>query len=156
MALIEVRFGVVSVNADRNCQPYNRIQRVADAAPNIMGILFYFGIFYLAGLAQWMVWKRITREVNQHLPDSEQYPTSVLAFSPRSSQSPINQFKIWQLHRQFFRNSYLRWLYLATLALMILFLGLCVQFDRSHSIAHSGAVVVTPPSPTAGGKSQLV
>jgi hypothetical protein len=103
-----------------------------------MGILFYFGMFYSAGLAQWMIWKRITTEVNQHLPDSEQYPTSVLAFSPRSFQSPINQFKIWRLHRQFFRKSYLRWLYLATLAMMILFFVLCAQFDRSHSIAHQG------------------
>jgi hypothetical protein len=59
-----------------------------------MGILFYFGIFYSAGLTLWMVWKRIIREVNQYLPDGDQYPTSVWAFSPRSSQSPINQFKI--------------------------------------------------------------
>jgi len=110
-----------------------------------MGFLFYFGIFYSAGLAQWMVWKRITSEVNQHLPESERYPTSRWAFSRRSSHSPINQFKIWQLHRQFFRESYLRWLYLATLVLMILFFILCVQFDRSHSIAHPGVVVETSP-----------
>jgi hypothetical protein len=103
-----------------------------------MGILFYFGIFYSAGLAQWMVWKRITREVNQHLPDSEQYPTSVWAFSRRSARAPINQIKIWRLHRQFFRESYLRLLYLATWVLMILFFVLGLQFDRSHSIAHPG------------------
>jgi hypothetical protein len=110
-----------------------------------MGLLFYFGIFYSAGLGQWMVWRRIVREVNQHLPDAEQYPTSVLAFSPRSSQSPINQFKIWQLHRQFFRKSYLRSLYLTTWVLMIVFLGLCVHFDRSHAIARPGVAVVTSP-----------
>jgi hypothetical protein len=103
-----------------------------------MGILLYFGIFYSACIAQWRVWKRIIREVNEHLPDSEQYPTSMLAFSPRSSASPINQFKVWQLHRQFFRESYLRWLYLAIWVLLIIFFGLCVQFDRSHSIAHPG------------------
>ncbi len=107
-----------------------------------MGILFYFGIFYSTGLAQWMVWKRITREVNQHLPDSEQYTTSVWAFSRMSARAPTNQIKIWRLHRQFFHESYLRFLYLATWVLMILFFLLCMQFDRSHSIAHPGAVVV--------------
>ena len=109
---------------------------IAVAFPYIMGILFYFGIFYSAGLAQWMVLKRITKDVNQHLPDSEQYPTSLLAFSPRSLRSPINEIKIWRLHRQFFCDSYLRWLHLATWDLMIVFFILCVQFDRSHSIAH--------------------
>ena len=109
-----------------------------------MGILFYFGILYSAGLAQWMVWKRIAREVNQQLPDSEQFPTSVWAFSRRSARAPINQIKIWRLHRQFFRESYLRSLYLAAWVLMILFFVLCLRFDRSHSIAHPGVVVVTP------------
>jgi hypothetical protein len=103
-----------------------------------MGILFYFGIFYFAGLTQWMVLKRITKEVNQHLPDSERYTTSRWAFSQRSARSPINQIKIWRLHRQFLRESYLPWLYLATWVLMIVFFVLCVQFDRSHSIAHPG------------------
>jgi hypothetical protein len=111
-----------------------------------MGFLFYFGIFYSAGLAQWMVWKRITREVNQQLPDSEQYPTSVWSFSPRTARAPINQIKIWRLHRQFFRESYLRSLFLATWVVMILFFVLVVQFDRSHSIAQPGIVVVTSRS----------
>jgi len=111
---------------------------IAVAAPYIMGFFFYFGILYSAGLAHWMVLKRIAKEVNQHLPDSEQYPTSVWVFSPRSLQSPINEIKLWRLHRQFFRESYLRWLHLATWVLMILFFVLCVQFDRSHSIAHPG------------------
>ena len=112
-------------------------------APYVMGILFYFGIFYLAGLAQWMVLKRLTKEVNQHLPDSEQYATSMWTFSPRSVRSPINEIKIWRLHRQFFPESYLPWVHLATWVLMIVFFVLCVQFDRSHSIAHSGVVVAT-------------
>ncbi|MGA8683241.1 MAG: hypothetical protein WB623_02470, partial [Candidatus Sulfotelmatobacter sp.] len=64
---------------------------IAIAAPHIMGILFYFGIFYLAGLAQWMVLKRITNEVNQHLPYGEQYVAKIWAFSPRSVRSPINE-----------------------------------------------------------------
>jgi hypothetical protein len=116
---------------------------IAVAAPYVMDILFYFGIFYSAGLAQWMVWKRITREVNQHLPDCEQFPTSVWAFSPRSARAPINQIKIWRLHRQLFRESYLRLFYLATWVLMILFFVLCAQFGRSHSIVHPGVVVET-------------
>jgi hypothetical protein len=95
-----------------------------------MGVLFYFGIFYSAGLAQWMVWKRITREVNQHLPDSEQYSTSLWAIH-RSARAPTNQFKIWRLHRQFYRESYLRWLFLATLVMMILFFILTVLADRA-------------------------
>src|ERR1700691_3991163 len=113
-----------------------------------MGILFYFGTFWLAGLAQWMVLKRITREVNEHLSDGEQYTTSMWAFSPRSARSPINEIKIWRLHRQFFRESYLPWLYLyfATWVLMIVFFVLCVQFNRSHSVAHPGIVVVTARS----------
>jgi hypothetical protein len=82
-----------------------------------------------------MVWKQIIREVNRRLPESEQYPTSVRTFSPRSSQSPINQFKIWRLHRQFFRESYLRWLFLAILALMILFFGLTVFADRRQVVS---------------------
>lgn len=103
-----------------------------------MDILFYFGIFFLAGLAHWMVLKRIAKEVNQHLPDSEQYATSMWSFSPRSLRSPINEIKIWRLHRQFFRESYLPWLCLATWVLMIVFFVLCMQFDRSHSFAHPG------------------
>jgi hypothetical protein len=108
-----------------------------------MYILFYFGILYSACLAQWMVLKRMTREVNQYLPDGEQFPTSVWAFSPRTARAPLNQIKIWRLHRQFFRESYLPWLYLATWALIILFFVLCVQFDRSHSIAHQASCWVT-------------
>jgi hypothetical protein len=91
-------------------------------------VLVYFGIFYSAGLAQWMVWKRITQQVNQHLPDGEQYSTSLWAFQ-RSARAPVNQFKIWQLHRQFYRESYLRLLFLATLVLMIVFFGLTVLTD---------------------------
>ena len=53
---------------------------IAVAVPCMMGILFYFVIFYLAALARWMVLKRIAKDVNQYLPDSEQYPTSLLAF----------------------------------------------------------------------------
>lgn len=101
-----------------------------------MHFLFYFGMFYFACLAQWMVLKRMTAEVNQHLPESEQFPTSLWAFSPRTARAPLNQIKIWRLHRQLFRESYLPWLFLCTWALLILFLVLCVQFDRSHSIAH--------------------
>jgi len=111
---------------------------IAVAVPYMMGILFYFVIFYLAALARWMVLKRIAKDVNQYLPDSEQYPTSLLAFSPRSLQSPINEIKIWRLHRQFFREGYLRWLHLATWVLMIVFFVLCLQSDRSHSIVHTG------------------
>jgi hypothetical protein len=103
-----------------------------------MGILFYFGTFCSAGLAHWMVLKRMAREVNQHLPDSEQFITAVWAFSRRSARAPINEIKIWRLHRQFFRESCLPWLYLATWVLMIVFFVLCVQFDRSHYIAHTG------------------
>ena len=116
---------------------------IAIAAPHIMEILFYFGTFYFAGLAQWMVLKRITDQVNQHLPYSEQYVASIWAFSPRSVRSPINEIKVWRLHRQFFPESYLPWLHLATWVLMIVFFVLCVQFDRSHSIAHPGVVVAT-------------
>ena len=103
-----------------------------------MGILFYFGIFYSACLAQWMVLKRMTREVNQRLPDSEQFLTSVWAFSSRTARAPTNQIKIWRLHRQFFPESYLPWLYLASWVLMILVFVFCVQFDRSHSVARPG------------------
>lgn len=117
--------------------------QIAVAAPYSMGILFYFGIFYSAGLAQWFVLKRITNEVNQHLPYSEQYVASIWAFSPRSVRSPINEIKVWRLHRQFFPESYLPWVHLATWVLMIVFFVLCVQFDRSHFIAHPGVVVVT-------------
>ena len=115
---------------------------IAIAAPHIMEILFYFGTFYFAGLAQWMVLKRITNQVNQHLPYSEQYVASIWAFSPRSVRSPINEIKVWRLHRQFFPESCLPWLHLATWVLMIVFFVLCVQFDRSHSIAHPGVGLV--------------
>ena len=93
-------------------------------------VLIYFGIFYSAGIAQWLVWKRMTREVNQHLPESEQYATAMWTFSRKSARAPTNQLKIWQLHRQFFRESYLRLLLLVTLALMILFFALTVFADR--------------------------
>jgi|SRR5579863_314190 len=106
-----------------------------------MHILLYFGIFYAACQAQWMVLKRMTRQVNQHLPDSEQFPTSLWAFSPRTVRTPINQIRIWRLHRQFFRESYLPWLFLVIWALIILFFALCAQFVHTHSIAHPVVVV---------------
>ena len=84
-----------------------------------------------------------TSQVNQHLPYSEQSVASIWAFSPRSVRSPINEIKVWRLHRQFFPESYLPWLHLATWVLMIVFFALCVQFDGSHSIAHPGVVVAT-------------
>jgi hypothetical protein len=118
-------------------------QAIAIAAPHIMEILFYFGTFYFAGLAHWMVLKRITSQVNQHLPYGEQYVAKVLAFSPRTVLSPINEIKVWRLHRQFFPESYLPWLHFATVVLMIILFLLCVQFDRSHSIAHPGVDVAT-------------
>ncbi len=114
---------------------------IAVAAAFMMQILFYFGIFYVACLVQWMVLKRMTREVNQYLPDGEQFPTSLWAVSPRTVRAPINQIRIWRLHRQFFSESYLPWLYLVTWGVLILFLLLCVQFDRSHSIVQPGAVI---------------
>jgi hypothetical protein len=114
------------------------MRAIALSALHCMGILFYFEIFCLAGLAHWMVLKRITKEVNQHLPDGEQYAASMWSFSPRSVRSPVNEIRIWRLHRQFFRQSYLPWLCLATWILMIVFFVLCVQFDRSHSVAHVG------------------
>lgn len=100
-----------------------------------MEILFYLGIFFSATLAQWIVLKRIIREVNQYLPNDEQYPASVLAFSPRSTRSPINQIKVWRLHRQLFPESCLPFLYLAIWVVLILFWGLCLHFDRAHSIS---------------------
>jgi hypothetical protein len=81
-----------------------------------------------------VVWKRIARQVNQYLPAGEEYPTSRWAFSPKSLRSPINQIKLYRLHRQFFPDSYLRWLILATWVLMILFWVLCLQFDHSHTL----------------------
>jgi hypothetical protein len=108
---------------------------IAIAAPHIMEILLYFGTCYVAGLAQWMVLKRITNQVNQHLPYSEQYVATIWTFSRRSVRSPINEIRVWRLHRQFFPESYLPWLHLATWILMIVFLVLSVQFDRAHSIA---------------------
>ena len=112
-----------------------------------MGIVFvYFGIFYSAGVAQWMVWKRMTREVNRHLADSEQYSTSMWAFR-RSARAPVNQFKIWRLHRQFFPESYLRLLLFATLVLMILFFGLTVFADR-QAVSHHGFPQSTALLPT--------
>ena len=117
---------------------------IAIAAPRIMEILLYFGTFFFAGLAQRTILKRITSQVNQHLPFGEQFVASIWAFSPRSVRSPINEIKVWRLHRQFFPESYLPWLHLATWVLMIVLGVLCVQFDRSHSI-HPGVVVATSP-----------
>ena len=108
---------------------------IAIAAPHTMEIIFYFGTFYFAGVAQWMVLKRITNQVNQHLPYSEQYVASIWAFSPRSVRSPINEIKVWRLHRQFFPESYLRLLLLASFVLMILFFGLTVFADR-QAVSH--------------------
>jgi hypothetical protein len=101
-----------------------------------MGLVIYFGIFYLSGLAQWTVVKRMAREVNRHLPEGDQYVASVWTFSGRSARAPINEINIWRLHRQLYSESYLPWLDLAAWVLMIVFWLLCAQFDRSHSIAH--------------------
>jgi hypothetical protein len=111
---------------------------MAVTPPHNMDALFYFGMFFLSGLTQWKAWKRIAREVNQYLPAGEEYPTSRWAFSPRSLSSPMNQIKLWRLHRQFFPESYLRWVILATWVLMIVFWVLCWQFDRVHSVTLGG------------------
>ena len=100
-----------------------------------MNFVIYFGIFCSAAATQWMVLTRIAREVNPHLLAGEEYPTSRWAFSPRSLRSPMNQIKLCRLHRQFFPESYLRWVLVATWVMMILFFVLGWQFDRSHSIA---------------------
>lgn len=109
--------------------------RVAVVAPYIMGVLLYFAIFYSACMAEWMVWTRMARQVNRLLPTSEQFPTSRWALSPRYAHAPTNQFKIWKLHRQFYPESNLRLLMLATLALMVLFFGLTVFADR-QAVSH--------------------
>jgi hypothetical protein len=107
--------------------------------------IIYFVIFFLVALAHWIVTKRMTRQVNQHLPESEQYstaifPSSTLAFQ-RSARSPVYQFRIFQLHRQFFPESSLRWFWFATLILMIIFFALTAIAD------HQQRAVSAPPLP---------
>jgi hypothetical protein len=46
-----------------------------------------------------------------------------------------HQLKLCRQHRQYFPESYLRWVILATWVLMIVFWMLCWQFDHSHTIA---------------------
>ena len=62
-------------------------RRIAVAAPS-MGIVFvYFGIFYSAGIAQWMVWKRMTREVNRNPPRQRTIFHFVVGISEVSSRA---------------------------------------------------------------------
>jgi hypothetical protein len=94
----------------------------------IMGILsIYLGMFFSAGLAQTLLWNRITRDVNQRIGDGEKYSTSMWAVR-RSAHGEINQFKIWHLHRRFLPDSYLRLSFSAALVLTIawMFFGLSI------------------------------
>ena len=93
-----------------------------------MGILFvYLGMFFSAGLVQTLIWNRITRDVNRHLADGEQYSSSLWAVRG-SAHGEFNQFKIWHLHRRLFPDSYLRLSFLATLVLTIawMFFGISI------------------------------
>jgi hypothetical protein len=74
-----------------------------------------------------MVWNRITRQVNAHLPEAEQYFLSRWSLR-RSNMGEINMFRIWRTHRHLFLDSYLR-LYYATallLTLVWMFSGLTI------------------------------
>ena len=102
---------------------------IAIAALHVMGILFYFGIFYLAGLAHWMVLKRITKEVP---PDSQNSTAAMMVSHPPGSSTANNFGHVSAVLPRELPS----WLCLATWVLMIVFFVLCVQFDRSHSVAH--------------------
>jgi hypothetical protein len=103
-------------------------------------VLVYFGIFFSVALVHWRITKRMTKQVNQRLPESERYSTSIFAFQ-RSARSPVYQYRIFQLHRYFFPESSLRWSFLATFILMIIFFALTAFAD------HQQRVVSQPPLP---------
>lgn len=87
----------------------------------------YLCVFFSGGVVEMLLWNRITRQVNQHLPVEEQYSLSIWALR-RSARGEFSQFRIWRSHRRFFPDSYLRLSYLTTLILTIvwMFIGLNV------------------------------
>lgn len=95
----------------------------------MMGIrlLIYLCVFFSGGLVQTLVWNRITREVNQCLPDDEQYSVSIWSLR-RPARGGFNQLQIWSAHRRFFPESYLRLWCGTALVLTVswMFLGLSV------------------------------
>ena len=92
-----------------------------------MRISLYLCILSSVGLIQMFVWNRITRQVNEHLPENEQYSLSIWSLR-RSAKGEINQFRIWRTHRRFFPDSYLPLWYVAALVLTVfwMFFGLSI------------------------------
>jgi len=74
--------------------------------------------FLLGGLAQILIWNRITRQVNGRLPEGDQYSLSMWSLR-RSNRGEINMFKIWRTHGQLFPDSYLRLCYVIALVLWL-------------------------------------
>jgi hypothetical protein len=70
-------------------------------------------IFFAGGSVQTFVWNRIAGEVDQHLPENEQYSLSRWSFW-RSAWASFNWFRIWRSHRRLFPDSYLRLWYVTT------------------------------------------
>jgi hypothetical protein len=89
----------------------------------------YLCVLFSGGLIEMLVWNRITKQVNQHLPMEQQYSLSIWALR-RSARGEFNQFRIWRTHRTCFPDSYLRASYLTALILTIvwMFIGLNVLY----------------------------
>ena len=82
-------------------------------------LYLYLCVFVSGGLIQTLVWNRITRQVNERLPNAERY--AVWAWSlRRSNRGEINMYRIWRTHRQLFPDSYLRLWYVTALVLWLL------------------------------------
>ena len=81
-----------------------------------MRFFVYFSVLFAGGAVLMFIRNRMVHEVNQRLPDDEQFSLSIWALE----RSPgYNHFKIWRTHQQFYRASFLRLWYATALILTL-------------------------------------
>jgi hypothetical protein len=90
-------------------------------------LLLYFGLLFFGVLIKTLIWNRVTRQVNQQLPENEQYSLSMWSLR-KSNVGEFNQFRIWRTHRRLFPDSYLRLSYATTLILTLLWFFSAIRF----------------------------
>ena len=89
-------------------------------------LLVYLCVFFSGGLVEMLLWNRMTRQINQHLPVEEQYSLSIWALR-RSAHGEFSQFRIWRLHRRLFPTSYLRMGYVTALIIALIIESIVVE-----------------------------
>lgn len=86
-----------------------------------INFLIFFGILLLSDVLGLIIRGQIMQEVNQHLPQNEQFSWST--WPPwRSAWVHGDKFRLWRTHQQFFPTSMLRMCYATVLVLAVVWM----------------------------------